>query len=229
MKKSNLHSVDVVNDYVLEHSLRDTELLKRLREETAKDPASIMQIPPEQGQFMALLVKLMSAKKALEIGVFTGYSSLCVAQALPDDGQLIACDVSEKWTSIAKRYWEEAGVADKIDLRIAPASETLESLLDIGEAGSFDFVFIDADKAAYDSYYEYALKLLRPGGLIALDNMLFYGTVVDDSFYTDELKAHLKYEDIVALRAMNQKIKTDERVDLSMLPVADGITLARKR
>ena len=159
-------------DYLLSASLREPELLRRLRDETARDPMARMQISPEQGQFMALLVQLMGARRALEIGVFTGYSSLSVALALPPDGELVACDVSEQWTAVARRYWAEAGVADKIDLHLAPALDTLDTLLDEEQAGSFDFAFIDADKQSYERYYERALALLRSGGLIAVDNVL---------------------------------------------------------
>src|SRR5438270_2572793 len=165
--------------YLLSVSSRESDVLRRLREETASLPNSQMQISPDQGQFMALLVQLMRAKKTLEIGVFTGYSSLVVAQALPPDGKVIACDVSEEWTSIARRYWKEAGVANKISLRLAPALQTLDSLLKEGQAGTFDFAFIDADKANYDGYYERALKLLRAGGLAAIDNVLWSGRVAD--------------------------------------------------
>ena len=206
-------------DYVLSVSLREPAVLKRLREETARDPMARMQIAPEQGQFMALLVQLIGAKKALEIGVFTGYSSLCVALALPAHGKLIACDVSEGWTAVARRYWAEAGVADKIDLRLAPALETLDKLLKQGQADTFDFAFIDADKVGYDAYYERTLQLLRPGGLMLLDNMLRGGRVID---------AAERGEDTQAIREINIKLHHDKRVALSLLPVADGLTLALK-
>lgn len=206
-------------DYVLSVSLREPAVLKRLREETARDPMARMQIAPEQGQFMALLVQLIGAKKALEIGVFTGYSSLCVALALPAHGKLIACDVSEEWTAVARRYWAEAGVADKIDLRLAPALETLDKLLKQGQADTFDFAFIDADKVGYDAYYERTLQLLRPGGLMLLDNMLRGGRVID---------AAERGEDTQAIREINIKLHHDKRVALSLLPVADGLTLALK-
>ncbi len=206
-------------DYVLSVSLREPAVLKRLREETARDPMARMQIAPEQGQFMALLVQLIGAKKALEIGVFTGYSSLCVALALPAHGKLIACDVSEGWTAVARRYWAEAGVADKIDLRLAPALETLDKLLADGQADTFDFAFIDADKVGYDAYYERTLQLLRPGGLMLLDNMLRGGRVID---------AAERGEDTQAIREINIKLHHDKRVALSLLPVADGLTLALK-
>ena len=179
-----------------------------------------MQVGPEQGQFMALLVELMGARNALEVGTFTGYSALAVALALPEDGRLVACDVSEEWTAIGRRYWEEAGVAHKIDLRLAPAVETLDALLAEGRAGTFDFVFIDADKEGYDAYYERALELTRAGGLVVLDNTLWRGDVADPT---------ISDVDTDAIRAINAKLAVDERVTLSLLPVGDGLTLARKR
>ena len=194
--------------------------MRRLREETVSLEKANMQIGPEQAQFMALLVELLGARNALEVGTFTGYSALAVALALPDDGRLVACDVSDEWTAIGRRYWEEAGVAHKIDLRLAPAVETLDDLLAEGWAGTFDFAFIDADKEGYDIYYERALELIRTGGLVALDNTLWEGKVVD-SEVTDD--------DTVAIRAINSKLAGDERVTLSLLPVGDGLTLARKR
>ncbi len=219
MTNKTITLTDDLYDYVLSVSLREPALLKRLREETARDPMARMQIAPEQGQFMALLVQLLGAKKALEIGVFTGYSSLCVALALPADGTLVACDVSEEWTAVARRYWAEAGVAGKIDLRLAPALETLDILLKDGQAGSFDFAFIDADKTGYDAYYERTLQLLRPGGLIVLDNMLRGGRVID---------AAERGADTQAIRELNTKLHRDKRVSLSLLPIADGLTLALK-
>lgn len=179
-----------------------------------------MQISVEQGQFMALLVRLLGAQKTLEVGVFTGYSALCVALALPPDGRVVACDISEAWTAIARRYWDQADVAGKIDLRLGPAMGTLQNLEAQGHGGTFDFAFIDADKENYDRYYESALALVRPGGLVALDNTLWSGLVADPSVRDD---------DTVALRALNQKLHQDERIDLSLLPVGDGLTLARKR
>jgi caffeoyl-CoA O-methyltransferase len=179
-----------------------------------------MQIGPEQGQLMALLAKLIDARRCIEIGVFTGYSSLAVALALPPDGRILACDVSEEWTAIARRFWREAGVEHKIELKLQPAVRTLEERLAAGEAGRYDFAFIDADKPAYDAYYELLLKLLRPGGLIALDNTLWSGAVANP----DEREPNT-----VALRALNDKLHRDERIDLSLLPIGDGLTLARKR
>jgi len=191
-----------------------------LRDETAEHPFRGMQISPEQGQFMALLVRLMGARRCLEIGVFTGYSSLSVALAIPDDGRIVACDVHEEYTAVARRFWEEAGVAHKIDLRLAPATDTLDDLLDTGRAGEFDFAFIDADKSSYLGYFERCLQLLRPGGLIAIDNTLWAGRLVDE---------REQDEDCRALREFNRALHRDERVDLSLVPIGDGLTLARKR
>lgn len=207
-------------DYLIAASSRESELKKELREVTAKLPDARMQITPEQGQFMALLVKSIGAKRALEIGVYTGYSACCVAEALDEGGNLIACDVSVEWTSIAREFWKKAGVAEKIDLRIAPALETLTSLKADGQEGAFDFAFIDADKENYDSYYEACLHLLRSGGLIVVDNALWGGQVMDPSFQD---------VDTIAIRNLNEKIRDDERVDASLLSVGDGVYLARKR
>lgn len=220
MTKKSLGLDDRLYNYLLSTSLREHEVLRRLREETASYRNAMMQIAPEQGQFMALLVQLLGAKKAVEIGVFTGYSSLSVALALPPDGKIIACDVSEEYTSVARRYWQEAGVADKVDLRIAPALETLDRLLAEGQAGTFDFAFIDADKGNYDGYYERSLQLLRSGGLIAIDNVLWGGDVADPEVQDNSTQA---------IRALNEKLHQDERVSLSLLPIADGLTLALKR
>lgn len=220
MSNRTLSVNDRLYDYLTAHSLRESDVLKRLRAETARLPMARMQIAPEQGQFMALLVRLLGARKTLEVGVFTGYSSLCVAQALPPGGKHVACDVSEEWTSIGRRYWQEAGVAEKIDLRLAPALATLDALLAEGQEGSFDFAFIDADKLSYDAYYERALRLVRPGGLIAIDNVLWGGSVADPSDQD---------EDTRAIRALNDKIHQDDRVEMSLLPLGDGLTLAMKR
>jgi caffeoyl-CoA O-methyltransferase len=211
---------DALYNYVLSVSLREEPVLRRLREETAKDSMSVMQIAPEQGQFMALLVQLMGARKALEIGVYTGYSALCVASALPADGRLVACDISESWTAMAQRYWLEADVIGKIDLRLAPALETLDQLIQAGETGTFDFAFIDADKENYLAYYERVLELLRPGGLIAIDNTLWSGSVID---------ASCQDADTRAIRAFNESLHADARVHISLVPIADGLTLALKR
>jgi caffeoyl-CoA O-methyltransferase len=220
MSNRTISLTDSLHDYLLEVSLRESGLLRRLREETAADPQARMQISPEQGQFMALLARLRGARRCIEVGVFTGYSSLCVASALPEDGRILACDVSEHWTSIARRYWAEAGVAHKIDLRLAPAIETLDALCAAGEGASYDFVFIDADKTGYVAYYERALSLLRPGGLVVVDNTLWGGRVADPE---------VADEDTVALRHFNEHLHRDARVDLSLVPIGDGLTLARKR
>ena len=206
--------------YLLDVSLREPDVLRRLREETSNHEMGRMQIAPEQGQFMALLVRLLRARKTLEVGVFTGYSSAVVALALPSDGRVIACDVSEEYTAIARRYWEEAGIDHKIDLHLAPALETLDRLLGAGEANSFDFAFIDADKENYVAYYELVLALLRPGGLVAIDNVLWEGEVADP---------RISNSNVDAIRALNNVVLSDERVDLSLLPIADGLTLALKR
>jgi predicted O-methyltransferase YrrM len=207
-------------DYMRSVTLREPEILRRLREETAKLPSSNCQISAEQGQFMALLIHLMGARRTIEVGVYTGYSALAVAQALPDDGRIIACDINEEWTGIARRYWSEAGVERKIDLRIGRALNTLDDLIANGEGNRFDFIFIDADKTNYKNYYERALVLLRPGGLIAVDNVLWYGRVIDGSFDDPDTRA---------IRAFNAQLKGDDRVWLSMLPVRDGLTLASKK
>jgi predicted O-methyltransferase YrrM len=215
------HSLnDAVYDYLLEVSLREPPVLARLREETAGLPRAIMQISPEQGQFMALLAELLGARRVLEVGTFTGYSALVVALALPADGRVVTCDVNEETTAIARRYWAEAGVADRIELRLGPAVDTLDALLADGGAGTFDLAFVDADKTNYDAYYERGLALLRPGGLMLVDNVLWGGAVADP-LHQDE--------DTDAIRALNAKIHGDERVSLALLPVSDGLTLARKR
>jgi predicted O-methyltransferase YrrM len=206
--------------YVVEVGTREPDVLARLREETAAIPQHNMQIAPEQGAFLALLVELIGARRCIEVGTFTGYSSTAVALALPEDGQIICCDVSEEWTSLARKYWAEAGVTGKVDLRIAPAAETLDQLLAGGQESMYDFAFVDADKAGYDAYYERLLRLVRPGGLIVFDNMLWGGDVLD----TDPSD-----EDTKALQALNAKLAHDERITLCLLPVADGVTLARRR
>ncbi|MBA3246584.1 MAG: class I SAM-dependent methyltransferase [Pyrinomonadaceae bacterium] len=211
---------DRLYEYLQAVSLREPDILRRLREETSALPDARMQISPEQGQFMALLAQLMNAEKTLEVGVFTGYSALCVALALPANGRVVACDISEEWTQIAQRYWVAAGIAEKITLRLAPANETLDELLADGQAGTFDFAFIDADKSNYEGYYERALKLIRTGGLIAVDNVLWSGRVAD---------ATEQEPDTVSLRAFNRKLHQDDRVVLSLVPIADGLTLALKR
>ncbi len=201
-------------------SLRDSVLLARLRDETRGMPMAGMQVSAEQGQFMQLLVKALDIRRAIEIGVYTGYSSLCVALAMPEDGRIIACDINEEWTSVARRYWDEAGVGHKIELRLAPALETLDIMLENELNNSFDFAFIDADKTNYKNYYERALALIRPGGLVAIDNTLWNGAVVDDTNQTDDTRA---------IREFNTLVHADERVDISLLPIGDGLTLALKR
>ena len=209
-----------LRNYLLTSSLRETELLAQLREETQTMLGAIMQIPPEQGQFMSFLVKLIDARRAIEVGVFTGYSTLAVAQALPEDGEIIACDISKEFTDVGKRYWQQAGVDHKVDLRLAPAVETLDALLADNQHETFDFVFIDADKVNYQQYYEQSLKLVRKGGMIAIDNVLWFGKVADPKQQDADTKA---------IRALNEFLLTDERVDLTLLPIADGLTLLRKR
>jgi len=218
---SNLHTnmTDELSAYMRQVSLREPDVLRRLRERTVSIPEARMQITPEQGQFMQLLVQMLGARKTLEVGVFTGYSSLAVALALPVDGKITACDVSEEWTSIGKTFWQEAGVAGKIDLNLAPAVETLDRLIAEGQQGTYDFSFIDADKANYNRYYERSLTLLRVGGLIAIDNVLWHSRVIDPS---------VNDADTVAIRTINEKLHKDNRVSLSMLPIGDGLTLARK-
>ena len=211
---------DRLYDYLVSVGVREPEVLRRLREETSRLPQAGMQISPDQGAFMALLVELLGARRCLEVGVFTGYSSLAVGLALPSGGQVTACDVSEEWTSIARRYWEEAGIADRIDLRLAPGLETLEGLIADGRESTYDFAFIDADKRNYDVYYERSLSLLRPGGLVVIDNVLWGGDVADPAKHD---------ADTVAIRALNEKLRDDERVTLSFVPIADGLALARKR
>jgi predicted O-methyltransferase YrrM len=220
MSNRTLSVTDDIYGYLLEHSVREPEVLARLRAATAKLPQANMQIAPEQGQFMAFLARLIAARRCIEVGVFTGYSSLAVALALPPDGTIVACDVSEEWTRLARQYWREAGVEKKIELRLQPAARTLEELIAAGRAEQFDFAFIDADKTSYDVYYELLLRLVRRGGLIMVDNTLWSGKVGD---------ASVKDPDTVALRAFNDKLHHDERIDLSLLPIADGITLARRR
>jgi predicted O-methyltransferase YrrM len=208
-----------VEQYVAEIVTKETDIQRRLRRETEKLPNAMMQLGPDQGAFLAWLVKLMGARRALEIGVFTGFSALTVAVALPADGQLIACDISEEWTSIGKPYWKEAGVAKKIDLRIGPAAATLDQLAREFGKGTFDFAFIDADKGAYDLYYEKCLQLIRAGGVIVLDNVLRQGDVADK-------KANDQGTQL--MRALNLKLRDDQRVSVVMLTLGDGLTVARK-
>ncbi len=211
---------DALYAYVTGTGGREPEVGRRLREKTASMPMAGMQIAPDQGNAMALLVELIGARRAVEVGTFTGYSALRTALALPADGELVCCDVSAEWTAVGRPFWEEAGIAGKIDLRIAPATETLDGLIDRGWAGTVDFMFIDADKSNYDAYYERALVLVRTGGLIAVDNVLWNGAVIDESD---------RSADTLAIRALNAKIHADQRVSMALLPIGDGLTLARKR
>ncbi len=209
-----------LHQYLLDVSLRESLILKELRNETQKLPDSIMQISPEQGQFMQLLVKLIGARKILEVGVFTGYSTLSMALALLDDGQITACDISEEWTSMARQYWKKAGVDHKIELILNAASDTLEGLINAGDQEKYDLAFIDADKENYDTYYEYSLQLIRPGGLILIDNTLWNGRVLD---------TQSNDPDTNAIQQLNLKLHSDHRVDISLLPIGDGLTLLRKK
>lgn len=220
MKNKSIQLDDSLYTYLLSVSLREPEVLRQLREETANHPYGGMQIAPEQGQFMALLVELIGAQRVLEIGVFTGYSSTCMALALPPGGRLMALDLSAEYTGIARRYWQLAGVANKIELRLGPALASLDRLIEDGASGSFDLAFLDADKGHYAAYYERSLRLLRPGGLLLIDNVLWGGKVADPSVEDDDTQA---------IRDLNRTIHTDERVTAVLLPIADGLTLARKR
>ena len=207
-------------DYLLSHGLREPDILQQLRAATEKEALSVMRSAPEQGQFMALLIRLMGAKRILEIGTYTGYATLWMALALPDDGKIISCDVSEQWTAVGRRFWATAGVEHKIDLRLQPALGTLQTLLDEGAQKSFDFAFIDADKVNYQPYFEACLQLIRPGGLIMVDNVLWGGSVIDADNHEESTEA---------IRAFNHRLSTDSRIELNILPIADGITLALKR
>jgi predicted O-methyltransferase YrrM len=221
MSNQSIGLGDPLYQYLLANSVREPEILAKLRAETAEHPLVNMQISPEQGQLMGLLVQLIGAKKCLEVGVFTGYSSLAVAINLPDDGRIIACDVSDEFTSIARRYWQVAGVSNKIDLHVAPALGTLDRLLADGEAGTFDFAFIDADKNNYGAYYDRCFQLVRQGGLILVDNVLWYGRVADPAMDNDKRTQ--------AIKQINQQIYHDDRVQISLIPIGDGLTIARKR
>ena len=209
-----------LEDYLVKHGVREPEILARLRDETALIPQHNMQIAPEQGALLALLVELTGAKRCLEIGTFTGYSSLVVAMAMPPDGTIVCCDISKEWTAIARRYWAEAGVVDRVDLRLGPALVTMDKLLADGAEGTFDFAFVDARKSEYPDYHERVVRLLRSGGLAVYDNVLWGGAVADESN---------QHEDTLAIRRLNDRLATDERVTIAMLPLADGVTLARKR
>lgn len=220
MSSTTLGLEDTLLAYLRNHSLREPEVLKQLREETLKLPLGVMQVSPEQGQFMALLVRITGATRIVEIGTFTGYSSLVMALALPDSGKLITCDISEDYTNTARQYWQKAGVADRIELKLAPALETLDALLTSGQTGTFDMAFIDADKTEYIGYYERCLQLLNSGGLILVDNVLWGGRVA---------RSEVEDSDTNTLRQFNDLLHQDERIGLSMLPVGDGLTIARKR
>ena len=222
MSSQTIQMTAALREYLLARGIREPAAAQGLRAETARrfERWSAMQISPEQGAFMALLVRLIGARRTIEVGTFTGYSALVVAAALPADGQVVACDVSEEWTAIGQQFWQQAGVAGKIDLRLRPAVETLDALIASGESGRFDFAFIDADKANYDAYYERCLALLRPGGLLAIDNVLWGGRVAD---------AQADDEATAAIRALNEKVHGDARVEATMLPVGDGLALALKR
>ena len=221
MSSHTIELTDALYDYLLTNGTRESAVARELRAHTlAATRAHRMQVSPEQGAFMQLLMKLIGARRSIEVGTFTGYSALIVAEALPDDGCLIACDVSEEWTAVGRPFWERAGVADKIDLRLKPAVETLDELIAAGESESFDFAFIDADKANYDAYYERCLTLLRRGGVIGIDNVLWGGRVADERVRDDDTRA---------IRALNAKVNADDRVDATMLPIGDGLTLAVKR
>ena len=221
MSNQSIGLSDRLYQYLIANSVREPDILTRLREETLQHPLVNMQVSPEQGQLMGLLVQLIGAKKCLEVGVFTGYSALVVALNLPDDGRLIACDVSDEFTSIARRYWQEAGVDRKISLHIAPALETLDRLLANGESDTFDFAFIDADKNNYAAYYDRCFQLVRQGGLILVDNVLWYGRVADTAMDGDPRTQ--------AIKQINQQIYHDDRVQISLIPIGDGLTIARKK
>lgn len=219
MSRSTITMTDSIENYISQFGVREPAVMKHCREETAAMPNANMQIAPEQGQFLALLVQLTSAKRVIEVGTFTGYSALWMTSALPDNGELIACDVSDDYMATAGKYWQQAGVTEKITLRIQPAINTLNELLESGQAGQFDMLFIDADKTGYQDYYEQGLQLLRPSGLMAFDNTLWSGLVVEPS----------EDPDTVALQQFNQHVHGDQRVDMGLLPVGDGLTLVRKR
>lgn len=221
MANQTIAVTEPLYDYLLKVSLRETQEMQDLRATTAELPERGMQMSPDQAQFMQMLVRLTGAKQVLEIGTFTGYSALAMALALPEDGKIVACDVSDEWTSIGRRYWEKAGVADMIDLRIAPALETLQAMMDDpGRQNSFDLAFIDADKDHYPHYYEICLDLVRSGGLIVIDNVLWGGGVIDESRQDESTQM---------IRSLNEALHGDERIDLSLVPIGDGLTLARKR
>ena len=220
MANRTLPMDDTLHRYLVDTMVDEPEVMRRLREETARRPDAEMQIGPEQAAFMGWLVGLLGARRAIEVGTFTGYSALAVARAMPEGGRLVCCDVSEEYAAIARRWWSEAGVQDRVELRVAPAIDTLAALRAEGGEGAYDFAFIDADKPSYDAYYEACLALVRPGGVVVIDNVLWGGAVADPSDDRDSTKA---------LRALNAKVAADERVDACMVPIGDGLVLARKR
>jgi predicted O-methyltransferase YrrM len=218
--RRTIQLTDELYEYLLSVSLREPDVLARLRAETASHPKAEMQISPEQGQFMRFLIRLIEARRTLELGVFTGYSAMSAALALPSDGQVVACEIDAGFAEVARRWWKEGGVDEKIDLRLGPALETLDTLLADGQAGRFDFAFVDADKESYRAYHERCLSLVRPGGLVLFDNTLWGGEVADPEASDPGLEE---------IRALNRLLHEDDRIDLSFLPVSDGLTLARKR
>ena len=220
MSRKTIALTDELYEYLVEVSVRETDLLRRLRDETAQLENANMQISPEQGQLMQMLVRVMGAKEILELGTFTEYSALCLASAIPEDGRVLTCDVNEEWPSFGRRYWAEAGVADRIETRYGNGKDILDELLAEGRAGTFDFVFIDADKTGLDAYYARSLELVRPGGLIAVDNTLWSGKVVDEEVHDAATQA---------IRGFNVMVYDDTRVDVSLVPIGDGLTLIRKR
>jgi predicted O-methyltransferase YrrM len=220
MARKTLNLTDSLYDYMVSVSVREHPVLKQLRARTARLPQADCQISAEQGQLLGLLVRLIRARRTIEVGVFTGYSALCTALALPPDGRIVACDISREWTDIARTYWKKAGVDHKINLCLAPAAETLKKLNVPKNRGTFDFAFIDADKGGYDGYYEHCLSLLKPGGVIAFDNMFMGGRVADEQYQSP---------DLTVIRRLNKKLHTDARVEISVVPIADGLTLALKK